>query len=594
VHSSIHTLSATPSANASIGATPSSIVEHIQFLHAAAFSPVTSTWIDAINNGHFTTWPGLTAEAVRKHLPKSFATAQGHLDQARKNQRSTKSIKDAIEHQEPLMPKQEPHNAKTNYVYAAMGKFSEATNMIHSNLTGHFPQTSTQGNKYVLIVYSYDGNAILAQPMQARDDKSSIEAYTIVLNRLKKAGLAPKLQRLDNEASRALKDFFDEQDIDWQLVPQYCHRRNAAERAIRTYKNHFIAGLCSMDPNFNMALWDKLIEQAELTLNLLRHSRINPNLSAYAQINGQFDFNAMPLAPPGIRILAHDKLDKRASWAPHGEDGWYISPAMKHYRCFHVYINKTKSERVVDMVEFFPSRYNMPKFSSSDAIIKAAKDMIQALREPHPATPFNNFGDQQLAALQQLADIFATALLRVDEQVSKRQAIIQPTQEPESQRPRTCSHEQQANAVLDPNTGKYLEYNQLIKHPKLKDAWNLSSANEFGRLMQGVGGCIKGTNAITIIHKNEVPKGKKATYGRFVCLVRPQKEEENRTRLTVGGNLIDYPGNKSAKTADVTTVKCLANSVISTQNARAMCMDLKNFYLGTPMRNPEFIKIHIF
>ena len=63
-------------------ATTSTTAEHIQFLHAAAFSPVTSTWIDAIRNGHFLGWPGLTAEAVTKHLPKSFATAQGHLDQS--------------------------------------------------------------------------------------------------------------------------------------------------------------------------------------------------------------------------------------------------------------------------------------------------------------------------------------------------------------------------------------------------------------------------------------------------------------------------------------------------------------------------------
>jgi hypothetical protein len=211
----------TQSANASI-TNSSSMADHIQFLHAAAFSPVTSTWIDAINNGHYTTWPGLTADAVRQHLPKSLATAKGHLDQARKNQRSTKSTS-TIETPEPTIPIAEPLNNKMNYVYAAIGKFSEATNMIHSDLTGRFPHTSTQGNKYVLIVYNYDSNTILAEPMQARNDKATIAAHTNVLARLKKAGLSPKLQRLDNEASKALKDFLDEQNIDWQLAPPYCH-----------------------------------------------------------------------------------------------------------------------------------------------------------------------------------------------------------------------------------------------------------------------------------------------------------------------------------------------------------------------------------
>jgi hypothetical protein len=60
------------------------IPELIQFLHAAAFSPVPSTWIKAIQRDFFQSWPGLTTEAVHKHLPKSMATTKGHMDQTRK------------------------------------------------------------------------------------------------------------------------------------------------------------------------------------------------------------------------------------------------------------------------------------------------------------------------------------------------------------------------------------------------------------------------------------------------------------------------------------------------------------------------------
>ena len=59
--------------------------------------------------------------------------------------------------------------------------------------------------------------------------------------------------------------------------------------------------------------------------------------------------------------------------------------------------------------------------------------------------------------------------------------------------------------------------------------------------------------------------------------------------MTVGGNLIDYPGDVSTRTADLTTVKCHLNSVISTPGARYCCVDLKNFYLGTPLDRPEYI-----
>jgi hypothetical protein len=65
----------------------------MNYLHAACFSPVKSTWITAIKNGNFTSWPGLTEHAVEKHLSKSTTTTKGHLNQQRKNARTTK-VKD--------------------------------------------------------------------------------------------------------------------------------------------------------------------------------------------------------------------------------------------------------------------------------------------------------------------------------------------------------------------------------------------------------------------------------------------------------------------------------------------------------------------
>ncbi len=71
--------------------TSSSKSELVQFLHASAFSPVASTLLDAVGKNHFVTWPGLTTKAIRCHLPKSFATAQGHLDRQRQNFRTTQA-----------------------------------------------------------------------------------------------------------------------------------------------------------------------------------------------------------------------------------------------------------------------------------------------------------------------------------------------------------------------------------------------------------------------------------------------------------------------------------------------------------------------
>jgi hypothetical protein len=87
-----------------------------------------------------------------------------------------------------------------------------------------------------------------------------------------------------------------------------------------------------VDPAFPLKLWDKLLPQAMVTLDLLRKSRINPRMSAYAQLNGHFDFSRTHLAPPGTRIIAHEKPDQRSFWDPRGVDSYYLGPALDHYR----------------------------------------------------------------------------------------------------------------------------------------------------------------------------------------------------------------------------------------------------------------------
>jgi hypothetical protein len=126
--------------------------------------------------------------------------------------------------------------------------------------------------------------------------------------------------------------------------------------------------------------------QAEETLNMLQHLSLNPKLSAYNYLFGVHDFNAHPMAPPGIKVIAHEKPAKRASWATHGIDGWYIGPTYEHYRCYRIYATKTRAERICDTVEFFPHNFRMPEQSSADAAIRAAQELIHASNtrnQPH-------------------------------------------------------------------------------------------------------------------------------------------------------------------------------------------------------------------
>ena len=170
---------------------------------------------------------------------------------------------------------------------------------------------------------------------------------------------------------------------------------------------------------------------------------------------------------------------------------------------------------------------------------------------------------------------------------------LKTLRQPEHLRPAHIpTHVQFAGAVLNPDTGSMMEYRHLIKDPKYKEIWNKSFANEIGRLAQGIRDVI-GTNTIFFIPVTDMPAGRTATYGRLVCDIREEKTEKYRTRLTVGGNLICYPGNTSTNTADLTTAKLLFNSVISTMNAQFATIDIKNFYLNTPMQHYEYMKLPI-
>ena len=150
-----------------------------------------------------------------------------------------------------------------------------------------------------------------------------------------------------------------------------------------------------------------------------------------------------------------------------------------------------------------------------------------------------------------------------------------------------------ANAVLDPLTGENLTYRKLINGVD-SEIWLNGCANEIGRLAQGrTGTSIIGTDTIHFIPHTDLPAGRKATYLRIVVDVRPQKAEPNRVRFTVGGNLIEYIGNVSTPTADMTTAKLVINSTLSTPDATYCCFDISNFYLNTPMARFEYMRIPI-
>jgi hypothetical protein len=146
-------------------------------------------------------------------------------------------------------------------------------------------------------------------------------------------GFKPKLNVMDNQATKHIKQFLTKNECKLQLVEPHNHRVNAAERAIQTFKDAFIAALATTDSDFPLQLWDKITPQVQDTLNMMRASRVDPTKLAYEILNGPYDWNRYLLAPLGCKAVIYEDGDTRGSWASQGVGGWYLGPSKDHYRC---------------------------------------------------------------------------------------------------------------------------------------------------------------------------------------------------------------------------------------------------------------------
>ena len=152
---------------------------------------------------------------------------------------------------------------------------------------------------------------------------------------------------MDNQATKHINKFLTDEQCKLQLGEPHKDRMKAAERAIQTFKDAFIAALATTDCDFPIQLWEKIAPQVQDTLNLLRASRINPAKSAYEVLNRPYYWNRYPLAPLGCKAVIYKDGDTRGSWAFRGVDRWYLGPLTDHYRCDLYFVPKTRACRIL-------------------------------------------------------------------------------------------------------------------------------------------------------------------------------------------------------------------------------------------------------
>ena len=313
----------------------------IKFAHQSMCSPTISTLLKAIRRGYLDGCPNLSAKGVTRYLNPSPATAKGHMKRPHQGIRSTTAqqphpppsgrqgppvhaapiadddswIDDISEPSIQAGPLNygspavlvEDDTSSVGNIFCFAAFADKLTGVLYNDLTGLFPYMSLEGNVCYLIVYHYESNAILGLPISGFDDNTVFAAYKTQFEFLESKGYKIKLNVMDNQCTKQIKKFLTDKDCELMLVEPHNHRVNAAERAIQTFKDHFISALATTDSEFPLQLWDRLTSQVETTLNLMRASRINPKISAYEAIWGPYDWNRFPHGQT-IRVLCHTSL----------------------------------------------------------------------------------------------------------------------------------------------------------------------------------------------------------------------------------------------------------------------------------------------
>ena len=333
-------------------------------------NPKISTLLKALRRGFLKGCPNLSEELVTKYLNPSPATAKGHMKRPKKGIRSTRKtattkgglvsvpvpqgapvlvpvpqvtpplLTHYIEEPRPYPgPAYEarmdgvniiPDNESIANVFYFGAFADKISGVVYNDLTGNFPFMSIDGSVCFFVLYHYELNAILVKAIAKVDDHSIYEAYKEIFKTLEAKGYKPKMNVMDNQATKFINKFLTKKECDLQVVEPHNHRVNMAERVIQTFKDAFIAALVTTDCEFPIQLWDKLAPQVQDTLNLLRASRINPNLSAYEALNGPYNWDQCPLAPPSCKSIIYEAPAVCGLSASQGTDAWYLGPSADH------------------------------------------------------------------------------------------------------------------------------------------------------------------------------------------------------------------------------------------------------------------------
>jgi hypothetical protein len=189
-----------------------------------------------------------------------------------------------------------------------------------------------------------------------------------------------------NELSQVIHDKAWLQVESCVAITSLC--QNSAERAIRTFKNNFISGLCLTDTTWPVQLGDHLAMQVVITVHLLHASYVNTCKSAYHQLyDHTYDWNEHLMMPPGSRGIIYEDSTNRDLWSTCDMDAWYIVPALDHYMIFNWFVPETDGLCVSRSFDLFSQHWLVPGFTPDqntykvhDELCNSKKNLLKKLK----------------------------------------------------------------------------------------------------------------------------------------------------------------------------------------------------------------------
>jgi hypothetical protein len=532
------------------------------FWQRCLFSPCKSTLVTAATQIDLaSSFPVMTSTFIRKNYVHTAATPMGHLNRTRKNLKSTKNPPSNSN------PKSLKSSQKAVYVHIYKPTYHN-----YSDATGTFLKT----NLHFLVMYHYDSNYIHAA---ALTDYSAASYYRAYLDGLAIYAAArpndeyvPTYEIADNAMTQQFIRDLAKKNIQTQLVAPGNHRANNAERAIQTFKCHFISGLATCDPSFPVSEAKQLTQQALISLNLLRRSRLNPKISAYQEMHGIFDANRFELHPPGTKVITLDDPSERASFANHGPEGFYVGPSLTHYRCHRIYIPSMKKTRISDSVAWLPSTPIVPTYPTLPPGLFISQPP-QQIAPPNPnASP--------IQPPLPINDSFTSEGVQYDDE--------EPLTIPMTPSYENTRHDDPISPIEYPSTSEgapkafYVHYEKAIQGMN-HDKWIESMDTEMRRL-------ITKTGSMEYLPDGIAPSNAKIGMANPIIAEKIRMDgSEFRTRLTWSKNIVVTDGPTSSSTVDLTAVKLLLNSIVSDPHAKCSVIDISDFYLNSKLPTPAYL-----